>query len=64
MNKTILRWELVGFIVIFIIGSMLHFVFELFNKWSPIGLIAAVNESVWEHLKLAFWPAVAYSGIE
>lgn len=64
LNKTILRWELTGFIVIFIIGSMLHFVFELFNKWSPIGLIAAVNESVWEHLKLAFWPAVAYSGIE
>jgi hypothetical protein len=27
----------------------------------PIALIAAVNESVWEHLKLGFWPAFLYS---
>jgi hypothetical protein len=43
---------------------MLHFVFELSGDWKPIAAIAAVNESVWEHLKLAFWPAVAYTVLE
>jgi hypothetical protein len=30
----------------------------------PLALIAAVNESVWEHLKLGFWPALFYALIE
>lgn len=29
-----------------------------------MALIAAVNESVWEHLKLAFWPALVFALIE
>ncbi len=36
-------------------GTALHFIYE----WWPnplIGLIAPVNESVWEHMKLLFWP--------
>jgi hypothetical protein len=27
-------------------------------------LIAAVNESTWEHFKMAFWPALIYSLVE
>ena len=64
MKKSILIWELVGIIVIVILGSMLHFVFEWCNRWKPIALIAAVNESVWEHLKLGFWPALFYAVLE
>jgi hypothetical protein len=29
-----------------------------------VGAFSAVNESVWEHLKLGFWPAVLYAAIE
>jgi hypothetical protein len=29
-----------------------------------VGLFAPVNESVWEHLKMGFWPLVAYSCVE
>jgi hypothetical protein len=39
-------------------------VFALLGEWPPAALIAAVNESVWEHLKLAFWPALIYALIE
>lgn len=36
-------------------GTGLHFVYELLPL--PLtALIAPVNESVWEHLKLLFWP--------
>ena len=64
MNKYILKWELLGIVFIVITGSALHFVFDLSGGWRPLAIIAAVNESVWEHLKLGFWPALIYALIE
>jgi hypothetical protein len=61
MQRSILRWELIGIGVIAILGSGLHFAFEWSGDWPPMGIIAAVNESVWEHLKIAFWPALFYA---
>ena len=63
-KKSILRWELGGIAFVVILGSVLHFAFEWSGRAIPIGPIAAVNESVWEHLKLGFWPALAYAGLE
>jgi hypothetical protein len=39
-----------------IIGSTLHFVYEWTgqNRW--VSVFAAVNESYWEHIKIAIWP--------
>lgn len=59
-----IHWELGGIVFIILVGSLLHFVFELSGYSKVIALIAAVNESVWEHLKLGFWPAVFYALIE
>jgi hypothetical protein len=42
-------------------GSALHFAFDWSGHWLPLALIAAVNESVWEPMKLAFWPAVTWA---
>lgn len=64
MKRSILRWELVGIIVISVLGSLLHFAFEWSGGWKPLGVIAAVNESVWEHLKIGFWPALFYGIFE
>ncbi len=64
MDKRLLRWEIIGIIVIIFAGSALHFVFELSGRFTPVALIAAVNESTWEHLKLAFWPALIFALIE
>jgi len=57
-------WELAGIAVIFLVGSLFHFIFELSGGWRPVALIGAVNESVWEHLKIAFMPAFLYALIE
>lgn len=65
MNKEkILTWEIIGAVIISLLGSFLHFFFALLGEWPPVALIAAVNESVWEHLKLAFWPALIFALIE
>ena len=51
------RWILVFFAAA-IVGSVLHFLYPAL----PIALVSAfapVNESVWEHLKLLYWPFLA-----
>lgn len=60
-KKLILSIEILGIFFISLSGSALHFVFEWSGEWTPLAFIAAVNESVWEHLKLAFWPGMIYS---
>jgi len=64
MRKMILRWELAGIAFIILVDSALHFVFEWSGYWRPAALIAAVNESMWEHLKMAFWPGLIFALVE
>ena len=63
MNK-LLRWELAGILFIYLVGTSLHFVFAWTNYWHPAALIAAVNESTWEHFKMGFWPGFIFALIE
>ena len=60
-TRAILRWEIAGTIFIIAVGSALHFVFGWTGGWRPVAVIAAVNESIWEHLKLAFWPGLFWA---
>ena len=64
MDKSIRYWHIAGVLFIIISGTFLHFVYEWTGRWMPLALVAAVNESTWEHCKLAFWPAVIFSVIE
>ncbi len=57
-------WEGTGALFIIIVGSLLHFTFAWSGNWYPLALVSAVNESVWEHLKLAFWPGLIWALIE
>ena len=64
MEKRTFLWQLFGAIFIILLGSFMHFLFELTGNWAPIGAIAAVNESVWEHLKLGYLPLIIFALIE
>ena len=51
------KWWTVCFLSI-LAGSALHFLYDLWPN--PLtAVFAPVNESVWEHLKLFFWPTLA-----
>jgi len=63
-SNSIFGYELIGIFFIIVLGSLLHFTFELSGHRPAIGVFSAVNESVWEHLKLGFWPALVYTVIE
>ena len=60
-GRQTLLWEMAGAVFIILAGSALHFVYGWSGEWRPVALIAAVNESIWEHLKLAFWPGLAWA---
>ncbi len=63
-NTKLLWWELGCVFWICFAGSSLHFAYELSDYWTPMAVIAAVNESIWEHLKIYFWPGLLYTLIQ
>ena len=64
MNHAILKWEAAGIPFTVLIGLALHYAFALSGYWPPLALVAAVNESVWEHLKPVFWPSLLWALLE
>lgn len=60
-NRKLLLWEIACILWVAFAGSLLHFLFELTNYLKPIAVFAAVNESIWEHTKMYFWPGLAFA---
>lgn len=61
LNNQIKKTEFIGFIFVCVLGTILHFVYDLTGENYIIGLFVPVNESVWEHLKLLYLPYCLYS---
>ena len=55
---------IIGFFVISVIGTLLHFTFKFSNNSILVAPFSAVNESVWEHLKIAVMPMFLWNFIE
>lgn len=64
MKKTIPVWQMAGFIFTSILGTLLHFLFDWTGGSVIAALFSAVNESIWEHMKLLYYPMLAFSLIE
>jgi hypothetical protein len=61
MDLSVLYWEFSGFMFIYTAGFLSHFIYEWSGKKKIIGVLGAVNESVWEHQKLVFWPSLIFA---
>ena len=57
------KWILLGIPALFIIGSLMHFLYDLTGQIAFVGMFAPVNESVWEHLKMVLITTIAWWGI-
>ena len=64
MKKAVPYWQMGGFIFTAVVGTLLHFLFDWTGESAVVALFSAVNESIWEHLKLLFYPMVALAVIE
>ncbi len=57
MNKIKIRnYQIFSTIFVFVLGTLLHFVYDWSGQNQIIGAFSAVNESTWEHLKLIYFP--------
>lgn len=50
------NYQIASVIFVCILGTLLHFTYKFFGENVFVATFSAVNESVWEHLKLLFFP--------
>ncbi|MBQ2734564.1 MAG: hypothetical protein IJF33_01895 [Clostridia bacterium] len=63
MKRSIGLWQLMGFAVTSLAGTLLHFLYD----WTDLVWVApfsGVNESTWEHMKLLFWPLFLFAIVQ
>ncbi len=64
MKKSLKLWQIVGFVFTGIWGVVLHFLYDWTNQSIIAAPFSAVNESIWEHMKLLFFPMFVFALIE
>lgn len=64
MNRWSSHWQVAGFLFTSIFGTFLHFLFDLSDQSIIAALFSAVNESIWEHMKLLYYPMFFFALIE
>lgn len=64
MKRSVPLWQMAGFVFTGILGTFLHFLFDLTSGNVIAALFSAVNESIWEHMKLLFYPMLLFALIE
>ena len=64
MERSVGVWELWGFAVTSLLGTLLHFLYDWLGKSVWIAPLSGVNESTWEHMKLLFWPMLLFAIVQ
>ena len=64
MKRSVRLWQLMGFAVTSLGGTLLHFLYDFTGKAIWAAPFSGVNESTWEHMKLIFWPMLIFAAIE
>ena len=64
MDKSISQWQIAGFLFTSVAGTLLHFLFDWTGGNAVAALFSAVNESIWEHMKLLFYPMLLFALVE
>lgn len=54
-------YTIIGIIFVAVTGSLSHFLYNWSGNNYIVGLFAPINESIWEHMKLLFFPMLLYS---
>ena len=64
MKRSVGLWQLMGFAVTSLGGTLLHFLYDWLGEAVWIAPFSGVNESTWEHIKLLFWPMLLYAIVQ
>ena len=60
MQKKLLRYTISGILFTSILGTLAHFLYKWSGQNPYVGLFTPVSESIWEHMKLLFFPMLLY----
>ena len=64
MKRAVWIWELFGFALTSLVGTLLHFMYDWLGESVLIAPFSGVNESTWEHMKLLFWPMLFFAVLQ
>ena len=64
MKRSVGLWQLMGFAVTSLGGTLLHFLYDWLGGAAWIAPFSGVNESTWEHMKLLFWPMLLFTAVQ
>ena len=64
MKRSMGLWQLMGFAVTSLGGTILHFLYDWLGGARWIAPFSGVNESTWEHMKLLFWPMFIFAIVQ
>ena len=64
MKRSVWLFELFGFAVTSLGGTLLHFLYDWLGESLWIAPFSGVNESTWEHMKLLFWPMLIFAFVQ
>ena len=64
MKRSIGLWQLMGFAVTSLGGTLLHFLYDWLGGAWWIAPFSGVNESTWEHMKLLFLPMLLFAVVQ
>ena len=64
MDRSVRLWQLFGFGVTALGGTLLHFLYDWLGGALWVAPLSGVNESTWEHMKLLFWPMLVFAVVQ
>ena len=64
MRRSIGLWQMLGFGITSLGGTLLHFLYEWLGDAIWVAPFSGVNESTWEHMKLLFWPMFVFAIVQ
>ena len=50
------NYQIFSAIFVIVLGTLFHFIYQLSGENKIVAIFSSVNESVWEHMKLLFFP--------
>lgn len=59
--KHLEKYIIAGIPIVLITGALAHFLYDWTGNNYIVGLFTPINESIWEHMKLLFFPMLIYS---
>ena len=64
MKQRSILWQAAGFAVATFGGTILHFLYDWTGGSILVSPFSGVNESIWEHMKLLFWPLFLFALVQ